>query len=269
MIYCKRIGGLANQMFQIATTYATSLKNNTSWAVSNHTNENINVPTQRNSFNDTILRNIPKQNKPNNLINFREGGFNFSPIPDKSSLFLQGYFQSAKYFNNYRKEILELFYEYYSEVSDYINKIFNQIPNEITVSIHVRRTDYIRLAHTHPTQTIEYYRKAINHIQQTYPDIYLMIFSDDIEWCKNQELFKNFPKKHFMESHSNNSEINTVIDLYCMARCNHNIIANSSFSWWGSYLNNNENKIIIAPKQWFAKLGPKNWQDIYHNMIII
>lgn len=271
MIYSKRVGGLGNQMFQIATTLATALDNNTDYAVSKDTNENINVPTVRNGYNKTMLRNISKKDMPNNLRLHSEKGFNYSPIIKGSNLFLRGYFQSAKYFDHRRTEILDLFYEYYPVVSGYIDKIFNQITTENIVSIHVRRADYLKLAHTHPVQTTEYYHRALEHIKKTHPDIYVIIFSDDLEWCKNQPVFRDLPKKHFMGSHGNadSHEMNSIIDMYCMARCNHNIICNSSFSWWGSYLNKHSDKIVIAPKLWFAGNGPKNWDTVYHKDTIV
>jgi hypothetical protein len=242
-----------------------------SWSVSNKTNENIRVPTERDSYNTTILRKIPKADIPSSVKIYREPFFNYKNLPSNDNIGMEGYFQSAKYFNHHRAAILELFYEFYPEVSSYIDKIFNQVINEHTVSIHVRRADYLKLSDTHPVQSIEYYKNAIECIQQTYPDIYLIIFSDDIKWCKEQALFNTFPKKHFMETHSNdgNSEMDTIFDLYCMARCNDNIICNSSFSWWASYLNKNSNKIIIAPKMWFGPRGTKNWNDIYTEDMVL
>lgn len=271
MIYSKRMGGLGNQMYQIATTYATALDNNTDYAVSKDTNENIRVPTVRTGFNKTFLRNIKTSDLPKKMMMYSERDFNYSPIPKNNNIYLRGYFQSARYFDHHREAILELFYEYYPVVSGYIDRIFDQISTETVVSIHVRRADYLKLAHTHPVQSIDYYKKALEHIQKTHPDIYVMIFSDDLEWCKQQPLFKNLPKKHFMGSHgnANDHEMNSIIDLYCMARCNHNIICNSSFSWWGSYLNKHSDKIVVAPSKWFAGSGPKVWNTVYHNMTVI
>lgn len=215
-----------------------------------------------------MLRNIKTADLPSKMMMFSEREYNYSPIPKNNNIYIRGYFQSARYFDHHRQDIIELFYEYYPVVSEYIDGIFNQISTETVVSIHVRRADYLKLSHTHPVQSIDYYRKALDHIKQTHPDIYVIIFSDDMEWCKQQSFFNDLPKKYFMGSHDND-EMNSVIDMYCMARCNHNIICNSSFSWWGSYLNKHNDKIVVAPKLWFAGSGPKNWSDVYTKYMVI
>jgi hypothetical protein len=111
-----------------------------------------------------------------------------------------------------------------------------------TVSMHIRRGDYVEANDFHPVQNIEYYEKALDMIGDYQK---LLIFSDDIEWCKTNLQFRNI---NFCDGFS------PIEDMMIMSRCSHNIIANSSFSWWAAQLNENEKKKVIAPTKWF---GPK------------
>lgn len=120
--------------------------------------------------------------------------------------------------------------------------------NLVSVSIHVRRTDYLTLSHTHLNLNAKYYSNAISHFS-TENNIFI-IFSDDVEFIRNNPLFKALPNKVIVENQD---------DEFCfwlMSACTHNIIANSSYSWWASYINNNPNKLIIAPNKWFGTKGP-------------
>ena len=96
---------------------------------------------------------------------------------------------------------------------------------------------------------MEYYSQAMKH----FPDTNFIVFSDDIQWCK-----ENFKGEEFTFI-----EEDDYIELYLMSMCRHNIIANSSFSWWGSYLNQNEDKIVIAPSKWFGTDGRLKTENIY------
>ncbi len=138
-------------------------------------------------------------------------------------------------------------YRYFHHHNDYILDLFNPNPKQIkhnTCSIHVRRGDYVNLSRHHPCCSMEYYREAIKLIQAKHGQhVTFRIYSDDIGWCK-----QNFKGDEY-EFSENNDEVE---DLLEMATCEHNIIANSSYSWWGAYLNRNKNKIIIKPKKWFG-----------------
>lgn len=258
---------MGNQLFQIATAFATSLRNGTSYAVSKETNEGINGRrgvTDRTSYNDNIFKALPKCDTPRGIPVYSEKGFHYSGgLPSNKNLFIRGYFQSEKYFRDFRKDILDLIWAYYPNVREYIPLMHGE-----TISVHVRRSDYVQLSDTHPVQTIDYYRKALAEFNENAT---LVVFSDDIAWCKQQSVFHDWNNVHFMEPRPElSNELNSVIDLYAMAKCTHNIICNSSFSWWGSYLNTNESKRIIAPAKWFAQKGPKNWSDVYtRNMKVI
>ena len=117
------------------------------------------------------------------------------------------------------------------------------------VSVHVRRGDYTKLQDHHPLCTVEYYEKAM----AMFKDHSFLVFSNDIEWCK--ENIKG-PRVMYSEEES------AAKDLQLMASCDHNIIANSSFSWWGAWLNDNQNKKVIAPSNWFGPTCDHSSKDI-------
>jgi hypothetical protein len=116
------------------------------------------------------------------------------------------------------------------------------------VSIHVRRTDYLALSDIHLNLSMTYYEEAVSHFSKE-KSIFL-IFSDDVAFVQNEPLFQNLPHKHVITNED---------DEYCfwlMTACHHNIIANSSYSWWASYINSNPNKLVLCPSKWFGPRGP-------------
>ena len=233
-------GGLGNYMFQIAATYVYGKKHNKT--IGFNCSESISVHKHVTEYERNVLKNVHLYfvGKPDRLIQHTEQGFHYQEIPKyDSSVLLYGYFQTEKYFKEYENEIRNLFMSYQIEIDDEMKSIF-EINN--TCSVHVRRGDFLKLPNHHPTQSIEYYNKAI---EQMPDDSIFLIFSDDIEWCKNN--FPNEPDRFkFIEGKEDYE------DLYLMSHCNNNIICNSTFSWWGAWLNNNVNKIVVAPKNWFG-----------------
>jgi len=115
--------------------------------------------------------------------------------------------------------------------------------------LHVRRGDYLQLPTHHPTCTIDYYHKALANF-----DGKVLVFSDDIDWCR--KTFQD-PRFEFVKGNLD------YIDLYLMSMCKNNIIANSSFSWWAAWLNDNKDKKVIAPKKWFGPAISHNTMDLY------
>jgi len=248
-------GRLGNQMFQYATLKTISFKKGYEFFLPNHLSMK-----QEGAFDFTnnkwisfkldllegfeidcpILDNtLPLQHQEKDFL-FDPEVFN---IEDNVSI--EGYFQSYKYFNE-----LEEIFSFKKEILDKCTSIISLYNNPI--SIHIRRGDYVN----HPgfwVVTLEYIQEALN--QFTDDEYTFLIFSDDIEWCKHV-----FPEGViFMEQNSQ------FEDLCLMSLCNHNIISNSTFSWWGAYLNKNPNKKIVAPSNWFIPskslidLYPKNW----------
>jgi len=150
----------------------------------------------------------------------------------------KGYFQTEKYFEHCRDKVRETFV-FKEEIKDRANQWIESYKQHNLVSLHVRRTDYIHLPNHHPLCTLDYYKTAIAE----FPDAHFIIFSDDIEWCKENLQIKNAT---FADTGSD------YVDLCVMSMCNHHIIANSSYSWWGAWLNPSETKRVIAPKIWFG-----------------
>jgi hypothetical protein len=157
--------------------------------------------------------------------------------PDNVNLY--GYFQSEKYFKHIEKSIREDF-TFKPEILEPCEGAFdfNQL-----ISLHVRRTDYVTSAVDHPPCSFEYYQKALEQYDNNIP---VMIFSDDIAWCKEQKLFSS-DRFLFSENDWN------AIDLCLMSMCTHHIMANSSFSWWGAWLSGSNN--VIAPEKWYGDSG--------------
>lgn len=245
------MGGLGNLMFQISTAYSTSLRDGKILICDT---SDMMVPHKPYTF---YLNNILRKVKfSDNLTNFNfigEQGFHYSPIPSlQGNVKLVGYFQSEKYFINYKEEILELFGPD-TETQLYLNEKYGDILSKDTCSVHIRRGDYLNLQNYHPVQSIEYYKNSVNVIGRNK---HFLIFSDDIKWC--EENFDFLENKTFINGNEDYQ------DLYLMSMCQDNIIANSSFSWWGAWLNKNPNKKVISPNKWF---GPSyvnfNTKDLY------
>lgn len=220
-------GRLGNQMWQIAATVALARQHNTSYQFPQWEYESY--------FNlhDCFVSNI------NPGKTFQEPHFHFATIPFVDGMDLSGYYQSYKYFEGQESFIKNIF-----EFSFRADRSYD------TTSIHIRRGDYVTVGNDfHTNLTLDYYNQAMSIINS---EKYL-VFSDDIAWCKTQLVGPQF---EYVEGN------NPAVDLALMASCDHNIIANSSFSWWAAYLNKNHEKKIVAPQKWFGPKLPHNLQDL-------
>lgn len=245
------MGGLGNMLFQISTAYATAIRDNKMFVC-----DITDMVVPHKSFFDyksNIFRNINMSDNLPHMVQYCETDFKFSEIPSTSDdLKIIGYFQSEKYFVNYRDEILNLF-KISDEMLSEFKSSYSDILDSESCSIHVRRGDYLSLTDHHPVQPIEYYKKAVDIIGQ---DKLYAIFSDDIQWCIDN--FGFIKKKQFFNLNCDYEE------LYLMSMCKDNIIANSTFSWWAAWLNTHHNKIVVAPNQWFGnKNSNLNTCDLY------
>lgn len=173
--------------------------------------------------------------------------------------YLTGYWQSEKYFFNFEDVIRKDFD--FKEPLTAENKFFANVINSCnSVSIHFRRGDYVKNHTTnsfHGVCEIEYYQRAIATILQCVENPHFFIFSDDPQWVK--ENFKVSVKCDYLV---HNQGAHSFFDMLLMSLCKHNIIANSTFSWWAAWLNKAPGKIVIAPKKWFAQTSLKT-HDLY------
>jgi hypothetical protein len=170
-------------------------------------------------------------------------------FPDNADII--GYFQSEKYFKDFRDSLLKEF-EFKQEINAEAEKIKNKFQNPL-ITVHLRLGDYRHLENKHPICSKEYY---LNALEQLPKDTTILAFSDEPNLAK--ETFDLLNRKY--ELINSNSQ---YIDMCLMSKCQYHVLANSSFSWWGSWLSNSIK--TIAPKNWFGldKDMPKDWSDIY------
>jgi hypothetical protein len=233
------MGGLGNYMFQIAAAYAYAKRYD--MHVGFNCSESSGPHKHITEYQNNILKGVDLYYiRKNQSVQHNENGFHYQEIPNyNNSTLLYGYFQSEKYFKDCESEIKDLFMSYDIDLDD---KTKDLLENYNTCSIHVRRGDYLKSPNHHPTQSMNYYMKAIKQMSK---DSVFLIFSDDIEWCKQN--FPDLPEKFVFIEGNKDYE-----DLYIMSHCKNNIICNSTFSWWGAWLNRNENKTVITPSVWFG-----------------
>jgi hypothetical protein len=208
------------------------------------------------------LKSVIHQDVPVRYV--RERQFHFDPeipaLPD--NVYLEGYWQSEKYFRKIEPLIRQ---EFRLRVAPgaIVQELAGRIRESSGVSIHIRRGDFASNPATNATHGLcpaDYYQRAIEKISRQTKDASFWIFSDDPEWA-TENIITDHPSYYVSDHHFNNYE-----DLYLMSCCVHHIIANSSFSWWGAYLGSHPGKIVIAPKNWFKKadirttdLLPDSW----------
>jgi hypothetical protein len=267
MIVVNIMGGLGNQLFQYAFGRALAIKNNCQLKldISSYNNdplrdynlrafsicENLANVHECNllkggnlSFFQKLMKEITSRNTYYVEKNFR---YNHELTKITNPAYILGYWQSEKYF----KEIEDIIRNEFTIVtppSKQNRELINKIINENAISIHVRRGDYVNDKHTnqvHGVCSLSYYYEAIELMNSKNSNPVFYIFSDDIEWAKKNLLFKK--EKIFIDFNDKSN----YEDMRLMSNCKHHIIANSSFSWWGAWLNNSKSKIVIAPKIWF------------------
>ena len=173
--------------------------------------------------------------------------------------YYRGYWQSYKYFESISQIVKSHFvFPSFTESKNITMYSFIESNKNRTVSIHVRMGDYVNHKSLGEVCTLDYYRKAILKIEEKIQNPIYIIFSNDIVWCK-----ENFKLSNVEFVDWNSGEL-SFRDMQLMSLCNNNIIANSSFSWWGAFLNSNKYKTVIAPKTWTKEdvaedLIPKDW----------
>ena len=289
MIITKLEGGLGNQMFQYAIASILAKKKNAAILIDtnffNQTEKNQGF-TPRN-FELSIFNNSYIQASESEIGYFQQlsfidkikkkCGFNYPKIYSEASfsfdekvlsinlpVYLKGYFQSYKYFIGYENVIKNDFAFPIDKLDSINKKLWLTIKQTNSISIHIRRGDYVNDKNTqgyHGNCSLDYYKDAIALLASKINDVNLYFFSDDTDWVKEQFENISYPKVFV-----NNTGENSWKDMCLMSSCHHNIIANSSFSWWAAWLNEHSNKMIIAPKKWFVNaeintndLIPREW----------
>ncbi len=268
MIYSRLLGGLGNQLFQYATGRALALRRGTELVLdsraADRAAERFRPALQHFAVQHQVGMELPPdKTRPLAYAIWRYGarrprflrerglGFNKTVYQAPDDTYLHGYFQSEKYFRDVTDTIREDL-RIVTPPDPPNKKALGEIgAAEVPVSLHVRRGDYVEDAkgnRMHGTCDEAYYRAALNQVEaRAGGEISVFVFSDDPDWARcNLNLDRsirvfdhNGPEQHYE-------------DLRLMAACQHNVIANSTFSWWGGWLNPNPHKVVMSPARWFA-----------------
>lgn len=295
MVIVKLYGGLGNQLFQYALGRKIAAKNSASLKLDvltgfendfyrrNYSLAYFNIqecfasleevaaltrPRMSERVRAKLLRRPPRP--PQTYI--REKHFHFDPdvlnLPD--GIYLEGYWQSEKYFIDIQ-EIIRKEFTVKTELTDMNLKIAKDIIKTNSICIHVRRLHGIsgdkvnvHAVKTHGSSSLDYYYSAIKYFSDKYSELHFFVFADDPEWAKDN-IKPDAPTTYV----THNTSDKDYEDLRLMSNCKHFVIANSTFSWWGAWLNPRKDKIVLAPNQWFGKerqssrkmddLLPANW----------
>ncbi len=287
MITVKLQGGLGNQLFQYATARALAHWHGTSVAFDLSFFQNLGKgcvvtprifelgafgitpdlppPTARVALGLTklpltgTLQRLARRGYP--VTEYRERSLRYDPdLFETTSIntHLVGYFQSELYF----KKIEDLLRQKLNFINEPNSELAGSISTTRSASLHIRRGDYVNSPATrqfHGLCSIDYYEKASDYLAERFSNIHFFVFSDDLTWAR-ENLLLPYPVT-FVECHA---EADSHKDMQLMSQCRHHIIANSSFSWWGAWLNPAPDKIVIAPEQWFAD---ETAQEQTHDLI--
>ena len=256
--YLGKMGQLGNQMFQYAALKGIARNRGLEYTVPNH----------REVLEDGLGNKLrielydafdifPKNQGllPTNEY-VQEAHFHFdqdlyNECPDNCSVV--GYFQTEKYFVNIRDEIVKDF-KVKKEYRDDCKSILKQFDHPI--ALHIRRGDFLINSGNHYNLSLSYYENALKEFDD---DRQVVIFSDDPDWCYEQELFAD---DRFLISDKDNGAYN---DLYMMTQCSDFIIGNSTYSWWGAWLCTNPKKVVLYPDKWFGPNLNNSTEDLFPN----
>jgi hypothetical protein len=274
-IICHLIGGLGNQLFQYAAARALAHRLNKrvfldvsdfdAYPLRKFLLDHFRIPIQFATKKDLAKIRFQRSRlgwlvpETLKIIDQRERGHEFQEITISRAnrpIYLSGYWQSEKYFSDIRSIILNEF-QLNNEPLGLNKELIDKIKSCEAVSLHVRRGDYVSnpiAAAYHGTCSVEYYQQAIDMMKAKLSSPHFFVFSDDIPWCK--ENLRISSPITFID-HNGDAPYE---DLRLMSHCQHFIVANSSFSWWGAWLSDFSQKIVIAPRRWFLT-AEKNDRD--------
>ena len=283
MIIVKLMGGLGNQLFQYAAGRSLAHAKQTELFIDPtfYDNQSGNIEKRNYSLEAFNIKpafatkaELNKFDKPGLFLKvsdklrpyykkryYFEQHFHFDTnfFQSASSSVLVGFWQSEKYFHQI-SDVIRKDFTLTGELSAKTKELQQVIANSNSVSIHIRRGDYVKNPETlrnHGVCEIDYYEAAMKLIAENVSNPDYFVFSDDIAWVK-ENLTVNRPVTFVNHNDGNHA----YEDMYLMSQCKHNIIANSTFSWWAAWLNNNANKIVIAPKKWFNEFNG-NTKDLF------
>lgn len=272
MITCNLMGGLGNQLFQIFTTISYGIKSRNQFKFLNIETLGGGSTTLRFTFWNTLFYKLKLfliDSIPDNINVIREKDFTFNELSIYQmvgkDILLYGYFQSYKYFDSNYTMIYKLL-----GIEELKNKLLSKMNynNEFlknVISMHFRIGDYKKLQHYHPVMSIEYYSKALKLFENKYKNIVftIMYFCEDEDFeevnITIQNIGKQFPNYIFIRGDNKLEDWEQMLLMSC---CHHNIIANSSFSWWSAYFNNWDDKNICYPSIWFGIAANHNTKDL-------
>lgn len=251
MISCQFNGRLGNNLFQIATVIDIAKKMSSDFILpeTSHCGHRGTRTVDLSIFDYDFKRGVLE-----NTDVYNETAFHYNEIPAKENMTISGFYQSWKYFEDVKDDLLNKYFVPSEEVRSNLKNYVYNTQGLPTLGISVRRGDYLMLQHNHCVLGVDYYQEALNNLATVADFELIYVFSDDIDYCKM--IFENIPVNYVQE------DIGT--QLFLMSKMNHLILSNSTFAWWGAYLNQMKGK-IIAPSPWF---GPnyvdKNTKDLYH-----
>ena len=286
IVTCQMMGGLGNQLFQIFTTFAYCIRTNRKMVLPY--SDLLTVGKARITYWNTFLISLKKFTTFTNstftndylyfLQSYNEPKFNYNPIPNFSddSIKLVGYFQSYKYFEN-EKNILFDFIGLTKQQNSIREEFKELLDNESsnTISMHFRLGDYKDIQDCHPLMPYQYYESAILNIitaRDLSKQFRILYFCEKEDIDDVEKIIKMLRKSYnFIEFKKVDNGIPDWKQMLLMSCCQDNIIANSTFSWWGAYFNQNEDKLVCYPNKWFGPkitnntidLFPKNWHKIF------
>jgi hypothetical protein len=261
MISINLQGGLGNQLFQIITAMAYCIEYGEKLVISTSKWDAELRPVYWDTLLKKLKDNIDPKLKIDTMPKITENGFHYTPLPKQSNVVLNGYFQSYKYFDKHFETIYKRLN--FKMEQEFIRTQYLEI--EDTISLHFRIGDYIPLQLHHPLLYDNYYVKAINEIikltkKEDWNIIYFCEEKDDVPVKhRMRKIQQQFPNLSF---HKASNEMTDWEQLLLMSCSDHNIIANSAFSWWGAYLNQNKKKVVCYPERWFGSSNPHSTKDL-------
>lgn len=272
MITCNLMGGLGNQLFQIFATIAYAIKTRRAFKFLDVKQLGGGSTTIRYTFWNTFFANLKPfliKELPENTQVIRETGFNYNELaihPNiNNDIMIHGYFQSYKYFEDNYTTICRLIglgkmKDELLHKLDFTNEYLDNC-----ISMHFRLGDYKNLQHFHPITSYRYYEKSLEYFTKKYPsnEFTILYFceDDDIETVLEtiNKLIDTFPLYTFIRGKNILDDWEQMLLMSC---CHHNIIANSSFSWWAAYFNFHTDKTICYPSLWFASSSNIDTRDL-------